>query len=85
MKPSPRAWLRTILKNVFLDEIRQFAHQGNGTPVASLCQALEDSSLRLEKCLAADTTTPSQQMIREEQLVRLRPLWPHYPGSTDRG
>jgi RNA polymerase sigma-70 factor (ECF subfamily) len=67
-----RAWLRAILTNVLAEELRRFAHQqGEGGQDVSLCQALEESSLRFEKFLAADDSTPSQRLMREEQLVRL--------------
>lgn len=63
-----RAWLRTILTNVLFEELRQ---PGGGGPDVSLCKAMEESSLRFEKFLAADDSTPSQRLMREEQLIRL--------------
>ncbi len=66
-----RAWLRTILKNVLAEELRQCVRGGARGMDISLCQALEESSVRLEKFLAADDSTPSQRLMREEQLVRL--------------
>ena len=61
-----RAWLRTILTNVLLEELRQIR-----VPDVSICKAMEESSLRFEEFLAADDSTPSQRLMREEQLIRL--------------
>lgn len=64
------AWLRTILANTLTDAIRKFAPRA-GARECSLHGALEQSSLRLEAILAADQTSPSQRVIRHEQLIRL--------------
>jgi RNA polymerase sigma-70 factor (ECF subfamily) len=67
-----RAWLRAILTNVMVEELRQFGRkQGEGGPDVSIFQAMEESSQRFERFLAADDSTPRQRMMREEQLVRL--------------
>ena len=66
-----RAWLRTILTNVLFEELRQFGRHGDGGPDVSICKAMEESSLRFEEFLAADDSTPSQRLMREEQLIRL--------------
>jgi RNA polymerase sigma-70 factor, ECF subfamily len=66
-----RVWLREILKNILAEELRRFARQqGEGGPDVPI-QELEESWLRFEKFLAADDSTPSQRLMREEQLVRL--------------
>jgi RNA polymerase sigma-70 factor, ECF subfamily len=64
------AWLRTILANTLTDAIRKFAPRA-GPRECSLQAGLEQSSLRLEAILAADQTSPSQRVIRHEQLIRL--------------
>jgi RNA polymerase sigma-70 factor (ECF subfamily) len=66
-----RAWMRTILKNVLAEALRRLASRSDAGPQVSLHQALEESSFRLEKLLAVDESTPSQRVMREEQLVRL--------------
>jgi RNA polymerase sigma-70 factor (ECF subfamily) len=67
-----RAWLRTILRNVLLGFIREACGRQEKRPVPiSLQLAVEESSLRLERYLAANDSTPSQKVMREEQLVRL--------------
>jgi RNA polymerase sigma-70 factor (ECF subfamily) len=67
-----RAWLRTILKNILAEAFRRLAPpRGDGRPPVSLQQALEESSCRLEMLLAADHSTPSQRVVREENLIRL--------------
>ena len=58
-----------ILTNVLTTEVRRIASPG-GSDV-SLCQALEESSRRIEKFLAADDSTPSQRLMREEQIVQM--------------
>ncbi len=64
------AWLRTILANTLTDALRKFGPRA-GTRERSLEAALEQSSRNLESILAADQTTPSQKLIRHEQLIRL--------------
>jgi RNA polymerase sigma-70 factor, ECF subfamily len=64
------AWLRTILANTLTDAVRQFVPKA-GPRVRSLPASLEQSSRRLEAILAADQTSPSQRVIRHEQLLRL--------------
>jgi RNA polymerase sigma-70 factor (ECF subfamily) len=59
-----RAWLRTILRNTLALERRR------ALPRVSP-QALEESACRLEEMLAANQSTPSQRLIREEQLLQL--------------
>jgi RNA polymerase sigma-70 factor (ECF subfamily) len=66
------AWLRAILANILTDAIRKFAPRAGG-PMRerSLEASLEHSSRRLESILAAEQTSPSQRVIRHEQLIRL--------------
>lgn len=64
------AWLRAILANTLTDAIRKLAPRG-GMRERSLEAGLEHSSRRLEAILAADQTSPSQKVIRREQLLRL--------------
>lgn len=67
------AWLRRALKNNLIDEIRRRGGPRRG-PLASersLEQALDQSSCRLEAWLAADQSSPSQQAVRNEQVLQL--------------
>jgi RNA polymerase sigma-70 factor (ECF subfamily) len=58
------AWLRAILANNLAGAVRQFGrHRRNVT--------LEESSSRIEAWLAAEQSSPSQQAIRQEQLLQL--------------
>jgi len=63
------AWLRSILANTLRDALRKLR-----LPVEQECsleQDLEKSSLRLAGLLAADTTSPSQKVVKREDLLRL--------------
>jgi RNA polymerase sigma-70 factor (ECF subfamily) len=66
------AWLRVILANYLADVVRR---SRNNAPEAglerALQHALEQSSARLEAWLAADGSSPSEQVIRQEQLLKL--------------
>jgi RNA polymerase sigma-70 factor, ECF subfamily len=63
------AWLRVILANTLADAVRKISPRG-GTRERSLEAALEQSSRNLEAILAAEQTSPSQRVIRHEQLTR---------------
>jgi RNA polymerase sigma-70 factor (ECF subfamily) len=63
------AWLRTILAHALVDAVRKLA--GGGEDWRSLEAMLEQSSARLEGLLAADQSSPSGRVERQEQLVRL--------------
>ena len=66
------AWLRRALANNLADEIRRLGAQvrdvGRERPMA---QAVDESAARLERMLAAEQTSPSQQAVRQEDLLRL--------------
>jgi RNA polymerase sigma-70 factor (ECF subfamily) len=63
------AWLRTLLKHTLIDAARKLPR--NGTVARSLEAAIEQSSAQMESVLAADQTSPSGQVERQEQLLRL--------------
>lgn len=66
------AWLRSILANTLLDVARKYGAQGRDvTAERSLEAALNESSVRLERMLATDASTPEQQAVHEEELLRL--------------
>ncbi len=66
------AWLRRILANNLTDEMRRLvAASRDVTREQSLEAALDDSSCRLQACLAADESSPSCKVMREEQLLRM--------------
>jgi RNA polymerase sigma-70 factor (ECF subfamily) len=67
------AWLRRILVNELAAQARKFLWGGkrNIHQERSLDTALEESSARLEMFLAADQSSPSQRVARQDQLLRL--------------
>jgi RNA polymerase sigma-70 factor (ECF subfamily) len=66
------AWLRTILARNLLNTARDLTAQKRDIRrERSLAQQMEHSSQRLEKFLAAEQSTPSQQVLRGEQIARL--------------
>jgi RNA polymerase sigma-70 factor (ECF subfamily) len=64
------AWLRTILAHHLADLARKHARYIRGQE-RSLEAALEESSLRLERWLASDSTSVGGRAIRDEQVLRL--------------
>jgi RNA polymerase sigma-70 factor (ECF subfamily) len=66
------AWLRQILARTLADEVRRY-HRGKRDAglERSLLAGLEESSTRLEAWLADEGTSPSEQAIRHEQLLRM--------------
>jgi RNA polymerase sigma-70 factor (ECF subfamily) len=66
------AWLRRILANTLTDALREFGRAQRDVALErSLEVAVEDSSVRLEAWLAADQSSPSERLIRQEQLQQL--------------
>ena len=66
------AWLRRILANQMADMVRQFTRgKRNATLERSLQAALDKSSARIGDWLAAEQTSPSGRVMREERLVRV--------------
>jgi RNA polymerase sigma-70 factor (ECF subfamily) len=63
-------WLRRILANTIADALRKVGRQ-EGIGERSLEEALEASSVRLERWLESSDPGPGLQMQRQEQLVHL--------------
>jgi RNA polymerase sigma-70 factor (ECF subfamily) len=65
-------WLQEILGNVVIDEARKARSRKRDVALEQPLQAaVAESSARLEAYLAADQPSPSQQVERQELLLRL--------------
>jgi RNA polymerase sigma-70 factor (ECF subfamily) len=62
-------WLRTILARVLIDLARKHGPRLRGHEFA--LGAIEESSVRLERYLAGDDTSPSRRAVRQEETLRL--------------
>jgi RNA polymerase sigma-70 factor (ECF subfamily) len=66
------AWLRRLLTGKMIDALRHaHADKRDARRERSLDAEIEQSSLRLERFLAADQSSPSQGVQRQEQLAKL--------------
>jgi RNA polymerase sigma-70 factor (ECF subfamily) len=75
------AWLRQILANQMAGAYRRYgASIRDAARECSLEAAVEQSSARLEAWLAADQSSPSQRLQRQEELLRLAQALAQLPG-----
>ena len=66
------AWLRSILGHNLADGLRKLAAQQAGCAAGpSLTTALDESASRLGDWLATQESSPSQKVIRQEQMLRI--------------
>lgn len=66
------AWLRRILARNLADEFRKFRRDKRNVQwEASLQAALDESTVRLERWLAKEESSPSDRAIANEQLLHL--------------
>ncbi len=67
-----RAWLRKILARAAIDACRRLGRQKRNWMLDRSIEAtVNESAFRLESALAADQTSPSECVMRNEQLVWL--------------
>jgi RNA polymerase sigma-70 factor (ECF subfamily) len=64
------AWLRAILAHELADAARKADRRGEGRQL-SIEAALEGSSVRLERWLQSDSTSPSGRAARQEQFLHM--------------
>ena len=65
-------WLRRILTTTLAEAARRFGRQQRDVGLEQSLQAsMQDSSERLEMFLAADQSSPTQHLVRQERIVRL--------------
>jgi RNA polymerase sigma-70 factor (ECF subfamily) len=65
-------WLRRALANNLADDVRKLRRlKRSATREVSLEQAIEASSMKLEHLIASDDPSPSQQLIKREQVLSL--------------
>jgi RNA polymerase sigma-70 factor (ECF subfamily) len=71
-EPGQRAWLRRALANNLADLVRHFGAEARAVSRERSLEAdIQESSARLANWLAAEQSSPSQQAIREEELLAL--------------
>ena len=70
-EPELVAWLRTILREIFSTRLATLPRRRDVRREQTLAAQLGDSSVRLERFLAAEQTSPSQKAIRGEDTAKL--------------
>ncbi|HZW30838.1 MAG TPA: sigma-70 family RNA polymerase sigma factor [Isosphaeraceae bacterium] len=79
------AWLRSILSHNLADALRRLsARKRDVRREWSLDAALDQSATRLERWLAAEQSSPSQQAMRQEELLRMAAVLAELPESQRR-
>ena len=69
---AQKRWLRCMLMNNLKDEIDHWRSQGwNVALEESLDEAAERSSCRLGAAIAAEESTPSEKLIKQEEALRV--------------
>ncbi|WP_406697537.1 sigma-70 family RNA polymerase sigma factor [Singulisphaera sp. Ch08] len=74
-----RAWLRVILANVLIDNLRKFGGGTGRGREQSLEAAVEESSRRLEGLLEDDGSSPSHRADRNERILLLSDVLSRLP------
>jgi RNA polymerase sigma-70 factor (ECF subfamily) len=71
-QPEMAGWLRAILANTIAEGLRHFGRQQRDVALEQSLEAeLEASSSRLDAWLTDKQSSPSEQVIRQEQLLHL--------------
>jgi RNA polymerase sigma-70 factor (ECF subfamily) len=75
-------WLQEILANALVDEVRKARAQKRDVALEQSLQAVvADSSARLDAYLTANQASPSQQVERQELLLRIAAAVDQLPGD----
>jgi RNA polymerase sigma-70 factor (ECF subfamily) len=80
--PEQAAWLRQMLVHNLADAVRALHREKRDVKLErSLEAAIDGSSCRLAAWLAAEQSSPSQQAMHNEQLLRLADALPQLPDA----
>lgn len=74
-------WLRRALRHNVLDAIKHLRTLKNEAARRIRASEIEDSFVRLEELLVAENTSPSEVVLRNEQIARLLGAVQALPGS----
>jgi RNA polymerase sigma-70 factor (ECF subfamily) len=79
------AWLRSILSHNLADGLRKLAAQKrDARRDRSLSEAIDESSSRLGKWLVRPESSPSQKVMRQEQMLRIAEALARLPENQRR-
>lgn len=75
------AWLKKILANNLLDAIRSLRRAKRDIRREVSIEAMEQTSVRINDWLVAESSSPSQQMVQHDEAIRLSDALNRLPDS----